>query len=261
MKSLFADIFKSVNEIALGHSENVIHAIEGLRNSGVAVTTDKEGNQGIFTPASRKGALKSLEMFRKIAEKNGLTVSITRPDWAKEEEEEEKSQDHQKKVMKTNPDFVGIINKELAEACARRIIREGHDPNTWGGWILDSDGKDKYLVTGVPFELEFDEDGQPKPIGPHEGKVKNADPADPHHLPVRSDHRRYVCGMVYGNRRWSRRRYGGCCVCPCEKASAEAHLEVYLGGSHHGGWRIPHHHFRSAFRILYRHDGIGFPAC
>ena len=172
MKSRFADILKSVNEIALGRSANVINAIEGLHNSGVAVTTDKEGNQGIFTPASRKGALKSLEMFRKIAEKNGLTVSVIRPDWAKEEEEEEKSQDHQKKVMKTNPDFVGIINKERAESYARKIIREGHDPNTWGGWILDSDGKDKYLVTGTPVEFEFDEDGQPKPVGLHDKKVR-----------------------------------------------------------------------------------------
>ena len=160
-------LVKQMGEMTLGHTENVMRVTEGLCNGGVAVTTDNEGNQGIFTPASRKGSFKSLEMFRKIAEKNGLTVNVVRPDWAKEEaktdEVEKKPQDHQKKTagMKTNkPGSAGIINKKKAESFARDLIRKGLNPNEADEWFIDDDGKYKSMTTGET-PSNFDEDGQP----------------------------------------------------------------------------------------------------
>ena len=165
----YVDLIKSMGEMTLSHTENVMRVTEGLCNGGVAVTTDKDGNQGIFTPASRKGSFKSLEMFRKIAEKNGLSVNVIRPDWAKEEtktddkRDQKPQEDHQKKKteMKTNKHgSTGIINKKKAESCARDLIKKGLNPNEADEWFIDDDGKYKSMTTGE-IPSKFDEDGQP----------------------------------------------------------------------------------------------------
>lgn len=161
----YVDLIRKMGEMTLGHTENVMKVTEGLCNGGVAITTDKDGNQGIFTPASRKGSSKSLEMFKEIAEKNGLTVNVVRPDWAKEEDEKA-SQDSQKESAKNEEGiqvksgFVGIINKKKAESCARDLIRKGLNPNEADDWFIDDDGKYKSMITGET-PSNFDEDGQP----------------------------------------------------------------------------------------------------
>ena len=88
MMNDYVGLLKKMSEMTIGHTENVIRVTEGLANGGVAITTDKEGNQGIFTPVSRKGSLKSLEIFRKMAEKNGMKVEVAIPAWNKEVEDD-----------------------------------------------------------------------------------------------------------------------------------------------------------------------------
>ena len=88
MMNDYVGLLKKMSEITIGHTENVTRVTEGLVNGGVAITTDKEGNQGIFTPVSRKGSLKSLEIFRKMAEKNGMKVEVAIPAWNKEVEDD-----------------------------------------------------------------------------------------------------------------------------------------------------------------------------
>ena len=88
MMNDYVGLLKKMSEMTIGHTENVIRVTEGLANGGVAITTDKEGNQGIFTPVSRKGSLKSLEIFRKMAEKNGMKVEVAIPVWNKEVEDD-----------------------------------------------------------------------------------------------------------------------------------------------------------------------------
>ena len=88
MMNDYVGLLKKMSEITIGHTENVTRVTEGLANGGVAITTDKEGNQGIFTPVSRKGSLKSLEIFRKMAEKNGMKVEVAIPAWNKEVEDD-----------------------------------------------------------------------------------------------------------------------------------------------------------------------------
>ena len=88
MMNDYVGLLKKMSEMTIGHTENVIRVTEGLANGGVAITTDKEGNQGIFTPVTRKGSLKSLEIFRKMAEKNGMKVEVAIPAWNKEVEDD-----------------------------------------------------------------------------------------------------------------------------------------------------------------------------
>jgi hypothetical protein len=83
----YTEILRRMGEMTISHTENVVRVTEGLANGGVAITTDKDGNQGIFTPASRKGSLKSLEVFKKMAEKNGLKVDLAIADWNKGEDD------------------------------------------------------------------------------------------------------------------------------------------------------------------------------
>ena len=88
MMNDYVGLLKKMSEMTIGHTENVTRVTEGLANGGVAITTDKEGNQAIFTPVSRKGSLKSLEIFRKMAEKNGMKVEVAIPAWNKEVEDD-----------------------------------------------------------------------------------------------------------------------------------------------------------------------------
>ena len=87
MMNDYVGLLKKMSEITIGHTENVTRVTEGLANGGVAITTDKEGNQGIFTPVSRNGSLKSLEIFRQMAEKNGMKVEVAVPAWNKVEDD------------------------------------------------------------------------------------------------------------------------------------------------------------------------------
>ena len=82
----YVGLLKKIADATCSHTENVIRVTEGLANGGVAIATDKNGNQGIFTPVSRKGSLKSLEVFRQMAEKNGMKVEVAVPAWIKDEE-------------------------------------------------------------------------------------------------------------------------------------------------------------------------------
>lgn len=88
MMNDYVGLLKKMSEMTISHTENVTRVTEGLANGGVAIATDKEGNQGIFTPVSRKGSLKSLEIFRKMAEKNGMKVEVAIPAWNKEVEDD-----------------------------------------------------------------------------------------------------------------------------------------------------------------------------
>ena len=88
MMNDYVGLLKKMGEMTISHTENVVRVTEGMANGGVAITTDKEGNQGIFTPVSRKGSLKSLEIFRKMAEKNGMKVEVAIPAWNKEVEDD-----------------------------------------------------------------------------------------------------------------------------------------------------------------------------
>lgn len=83
----YTEILRKMGEMTISHTENVVRVTEGMANGGVAIATDKEGNQGIFTPVSRKGSLKSLEIFRKMAEKNGMKVEVAVPAWNKVEDD------------------------------------------------------------------------------------------------------------------------------------------------------------------------------
>lgn len=84
----YTEILRKMGEMTISHTENVVRVTEGFANGGVAITTDKDGNQGIFTPVSRKGSLKSLEVFKKMAEKNGMKVNVTLSKWNKEVEDD-----------------------------------------------------------------------------------------------------------------------------------------------------------------------------
>ena len=88
MMNDYVGLLKKMGEMTISHTENVVRVTEGMANGGVAITTDKDGNQGIFTPVSRKGSLKSLEIFRKMAEKNGMKVKVAIPAWNKEVEDD-----------------------------------------------------------------------------------------------------------------------------------------------------------------------------
>ena len=84
----YTEILRKMGEMTISHTENVVRVTEGFANGGVAVTTDKDGNQGIFTPVSRKGSLKSLEVFKKMAEKNGMKVNVILSKWNKKVEDD-----------------------------------------------------------------------------------------------------------------------------------------------------------------------------
>lgn len=88
MMNDYVGLLKKMSEMTISHTENVTRVTEGLANGGVAIATDKNGNQGIFTPVSRKGSLKSLEVFRQMAEKNGMKVEVAVPAWNKEVEDD-----------------------------------------------------------------------------------------------------------------------------------------------------------------------------
>lgn len=156
----YVGMLKRMADMTIGHTNNVMRITEGMCNGGVALVTDKEGNQGIFTPASHKGSFKSLEMFKKMAEKNGLTVDVVRPDWAKEEESEvEKgpNKDHQKKVKNDHesddsnsntidPSVIGDLDIEVDEDNKKAKVK-GHgvdreievkDINAYHAGLLDA---------------------------------------------------------------------------------------------------------------------------
>lgn len=137
----YVGMMKRMADMTIGHTNNVMRITEGMCNGGVALVTDKEGNQGIFTPASKKGSFKSLDMFKKMAEKNGLTVDVVRPDWAKDEEESEveskkSNKDHQKTVkndnesgdsfnQKIDPSVIGDLDIEVDEDNKKAKVK-GH---------------------------------------------------------------------------------------------------------------------------------------
>ena len=134
-------MMKRMADMTIGHTNNVMRITEGMCNGGVALVTDKEGNQGIFTPASKKGSFKSLDMFKKMAENNGLTVDVIRPDWAKDEEESEveakkSNKDHQKNIKNDNesddsnstdidPSVIGDLDIEIDEDTKKAKVK-GH---------------------------------------------------------------------------------------------------------------------------------------
>lgn len=136
----YVGMMKRMADMTIGHTNNVMRITEGMCNGGVALVTDKEGNQGIFTPASKKGSFKSLEMFKKMAEKNGLTVDVVRPDWAAKEEPEDdakkSNKDHQKTVKNNNesgdssnqkidPSVIGDLDIEVDEDNKKAKVK-GH---------------------------------------------------------------------------------------------------------------------------------------
>ena len=139
MMNDYVGMLKRMADMTIGHTNNVMRITEGMCNGGVALITDKEGNQGIFTPASRKGSFKSLEMFKKMAEKNGLTVNVVRPDWnegEKEYEDEKSNKDHQKTVkndhesddssnQKIDPSVIGDLDIEVDEDNKKAKVK-GH---------------------------------------------------------------------------------------------------------------------------------------
>ena len=158
----YVGMMKRMADMTIGHTNNVMRITEGMCNGGVALVTDKEGNQGIFTPASKKGSFKSLDMFKKMAEKNGLTVDVVRPDWAKDEEESEveakkPNKDHQKNVKNDNesddssnktidPSVIGDLDIEVDEDNKKAKVK-GHgvdreisvkDINAYHAGLLDA---------------------------------------------------------------------------------------------------------------------------
>ena len=188
----YVDMLKAMGDMTINHTENVMRVTEGLCNGGVAITTDKDGNQGIFTPATRKGSFKSLEVFKKIAEKNGLSVNVVRPDWATKEEQPYQPKKEKENQPKTQPErqqqsekpFIGIMNKKKAESVARHLISKGLDPNKADEWIVDDDGKYKSMITGES-PSKYDKDGAPILVSrgelryqydPKTGKMKEVDP-------------------------------------------------------------------------------------
>ena len=128
MMNDYVGLLKKMSEMTIGHTENVTRVTEGLANGGVAITTDKDGNQGIFTPVSRKGSLKSLEIFRKMAEKNGMKVEVAIPAWNKEVEDDT-----------TN----NIVNDIPLENDAKASANDEIDPSKIGDLDIevDKDGK------------------------------------------------------------------------------------------------------------------------
>ena len=160
MMNDYVGMLKKMADMTIGHTNNVMRITEGMCNGGVALVTDKEGNQGIFTPASRKGSFKSLEMFKKLAEKDGLTINVVRPDWAKEEEieaEKDPNKDHQKKVKNDHetddssnqtidPSVIGDLDIEVDEDNKKAKVK-GHgvdreisvkDINAYHAGLLDA---------------------------------------------------------------------------------------------------------------------------
>ena len=158
----YVGMMKRMADMTIGHTNNVMRITEGMCNGGVALVTDKEGNQGIFTPASKKGSFKSLDMFKKMAEKNGLTVDVVRPDWTKDEEETEveakkPNKDHQKNVKNDNesddssnktidPSVIGDLDIEVDEDNKKAKVK-GHgvdreiavkDINAYHAGLLDA---------------------------------------------------------------------------------------------------------------------------
>ena len=129
MMNDYVGLLKKMSEMTLSHTENVTRVTEGLANGGVAITTDKEGNQGIFTPVSRKGSLKSLEIFRKMAEKNGMKVEVAIPAWNKEVEDDT-----------TNSN---IVNDIPLENDSKTSANDEIDPSKIGDLDIevDKDGK------------------------------------------------------------------------------------------------------------------------
>ena len=137
----YVGLLKKMSEMTIGHTENVTRVTEGLANGGVAITTDKEGNQGIFTPVSRKGSLKSLEIFRKMAEKNGMKVEVAIPAWNKEVEDDT-----------TN----NIVNDIPLENDSKTSANDEIDPSKIGDLDIevDKDGKTaKVKGHGVDREI------------------------------------------------------------------------------------------------------------
>ena len=126
MMNDYVGLLKKMSEMTIGHTENVTRVTEGLANGGVAITTDKDGNQGIFTPVSRKGSLKSLEIFRRMAEENGLKVEVAVPAWNKDEE-----------AVKTN------MAKENEKNDSKTSANDEIDPSKIGDLDIevDKDGK------------------------------------------------------------------------------------------------------------------------
>ena len=156
----YVGMLKKMADMTIGHTNNVMRITEGMCNGGVAVVTDKEGNQGIFTPATRKGSFKSLEMFKKMAEKNGLAVNVVRPDWNKEEPEvkdNKPNKDHQQNVKHGNesgdssnqtidPSIIGDLDIEVDEDSKKAKVK-GHgvdreisvkDINAYHAGLLDA---------------------------------------------------------------------------------------------------------------------------
>ena len=155
MMNDYVGMLKKMAGMTIGHTNNVMRITEGMCNGGVALVTDKEGNQGIFTPASRKGSFKSLDMFKKMAEKNGLTVDVVRPDWAEKNSEiEDKPKDHQKNENKSDdssnktidPSVIGDLDIEVDEDNKKAKVK-GHgvdreisvkDINAYHAGLLDA---------------------------------------------------------------------------------------------------------------------------
>ena len=151
----YVGMMKRMADMTIGHTNNVMRITEGMCNGGVALVTDKEGNQGIFTPASKKGSFKSLDMFKKMAEKNGLTVDVVRPDWAeKNSETEDKPKDHQKNDNESvdssnktiDPSVIGDLDIEVDEDNKKAKVK-GHgvdreisvkDINAYHAGLLDA---------------------------------------------------------------------------------------------------------------------------
>ena len=151
----YVGMLKRMADMTIGHTNNVMRITEGMCNGGVALVTDKEGNQGIFTPASRKGSFKSLDMFKKMAEKNGLTVDVVRPDWAEKNSEiEDKPKDHQKNDNESvdssnktiDPSIIGDLDIEVDEDNKKAKVK-GHgvdreisvkDINAYHAGLLDA---------------------------------------------------------------------------------------------------------------------------
>ncbi len=147
MMNDYVGMLKRMADMTIGHTNNVMRITEGMCNGGVALVTDKEGNQGIFTPASRKGSFKSLEMFKKLAEKNGLTVDVVRPDWADKEESE-----HNDNAKKPNKDHQTVKNDHESDDSSNQVI----DPSVIGDLDIEVDEDNKKAkVTGHGVNREI----------------------------------------------------------------------------------------------------------
>lgn len=133
MMNDYVGMLKKMADMTIGHTNNVMRITDGMCNGGVAVVTDKEGNQGIFTPATRKGSFKSLEMFKKMAEKNGLAVNVVRPDWNKDEESEVESKKPNKNNQKT------VKNSHKSDDSSNQTI----DPSVIGDLDIEVDEDNK----------------------------------------------------------------------------------------------------------------------